>query len=116
MSLIPPPPPNYLAMLAGQYSRRYTLITFYFSRSMSELEASHHIQPVINEADDWVKYADNCWIVWSANTPQQWYEQFQPIEQLKSSSIFVVKLDLSPENRAGQFPQWVWDWIGKWRT
>lgn len=105
-----------LAMLSGRSARRYTLISFHFPPTLSELEGSHYIQPIINGADDWLKYAGNCWIVWSSKTPQQWYEQFAPIERLKQCSIFIVKLDLSPENRAGQFPQWVWDWIQKTRS
>lgn len=109
-------PLSLLAVLAGYYNRRYTLISFHFPPTISELEASHYIQPVINTADDWLKYAPNNWIVWSAKTPKEWYDKFQPIEQLKQCSIFIVGLNLSPDNRAGQFPQWVWDWLQKPRT
>ena len=114
-------PPPYtsnalLSMLSGMYSRRYMLISFHYPPTISELEASNYIQRVINGADDWLKYAGNCWIVWSAKSPKEWYAEFERIEQLHNCSIFIVKLDLSPENRGGQFPQWVWDWIQKART
>jgi len=119
MSLIPPPPPseygNLIGLMASLYSRRFTLISFHFPAELSELEAQHHIQPVINMADDWLKYAGNCWIVWSAKTPTEWHAQFQTIERLKNCTIFIINLDISPGNRAGQAPMWVWDWIGKRR-
>jgi hypothetical protein len=117
---LPPPlkPPGdalnqLMMMLGGLTPRRYTHISFHFPPGVSELEASHYIQPVINKADDWLKYTGNCWIVWSSKTPTEWYEQFAGIERLKACSILVVKLDLTPQNRAGQFPEWIWDWIHK---
>jgi hypothetical protein len=113
MSSFPPPPPfprlDYLASLGR---RRYVLLSFYFGTTPS-LEASHYIQPVINRADDWLKYADNCWIVWSAKTPDQWYAELTQIEQVKAFSIFILYVDVSGSNRAGQLPPWAWEWIDK---
>jgi hypothetical protein len=122
MNLPPPPfpPPNidWMKILAAMNAKKYLHISFYYPPSMSELEAAHRIQPIINAADDWLKYAGNCWIVWTSQTPQQWYEKFIAIPELKSCSIFIVKIDLSPspDNRAGQFQKWVWDWIATVRS
>jgi len=83
---------------------------------MSEMEASHRIQPIINTADDWLKYAPNCWIVWTKETPQRWYDRFAADPELKAKcSFLILSADLSPDKRAGQFQQWVWDWLGKFR-
>jgi hypothetical protein len=118
--LTPPPlPPNYsdmLAVLAGIMNKKYLHISFHFPPPLSELEATHHIQPIINTADDWLKYTGNCWIVWSSLGPKQWFEKFEAVPELIKCSILIVKLDLTPDNRAGQLPQWVWDWIQKTRT
>lgn len=128
MSNWPPPPGggappwtpgtniNLLALLGGLGAKHYIHISFSYPSSMDELEAAHRIQPIINTADDWLKYADNCWIIWTSQTPQQWYDKFAAVEELKMCSILIVKQNLSPENRAGQLPQWVWDWIQKSRT
>lgn len=107
---------NLLALLAGMTSKRYTHISFHFPPPMTELEGAHRVQPIINSADDWLKYAGNCWIVWSALSPKQWFEKFETVPELSKCSILIVKLDLTPENRAGQLPQWIWDWIQKSRT
>jgi hypothetical protein len=115
-SSYPPGPPNFLAMLSGQWNKRYIHITFHFPPSLTSLEAQHRIQPVINTADDWLKYADNCWIVWSSLTPKDWYGKFALVPELKDCSILIFYVDLSPDKRFGQLPQWVWDWIQKIRA
>jgi hypothetical protein len=125
MSLIPPPPPPpsgypdvWAALAALSFNKHYLHISFHYPPPMSELEAAHRIQPIINTADDWLKYAGNCWIVWSSQKPQEWFDKFAAVDALKPCSIFIVKIDLSPspDNRAGQFPKWVWEWIGRTRT
>ncbi len=113
----PPDYPNWLAVLAGTYYKKYLHISFYFPPSLSEMEAQHRIQPIINTADDWLKYAPNCWIVWTSDTPEQWYQKLAADPELRNKcSIFVLKVDLSPANRAGQLQQWAWDWLAKPRT
>ena len=118
MSYGPPTvPPFLLSALAGYLNKKYLHISFYCPPSLSEMEAQHRIQPIINTADDWLKYAPNCWIVWTGQTPQQWYEKFAADPELKEKcSILVLKVDLSPDNRAGQLQQWAWDWLAKPRT
>jgi len=121
VSFPPPPesrivPPNLIAMLAGLMNKKYIHISFHYPESLPELEATHHIQPIINEADDWIKYADNCWIVWSSKNPNDWYEKFKAIPRLKDCWILILKMDFTPDNRAGQLPQWVWDWVQKPRS
>jgi hypothetical protein len=116
MSSFTPPPPNFgatssLAMLFG--SKKYVHLSFTYPTDFSALAASHFIQPIINTADDWLKYADNCWIIWSYKSPKDWYDKLAEIQELKNCSMLAVNVDLSPGNRAGQFPKWVWDWLDK---
>jgi hypothetical protein len=58
---------------------------------------------------NWLKYAGNCWIVWSSKNPLDWFNKFAAVDTLKPCSIFVVKIDLSPapDKRA---------WIDRTRT
>src|SRR5271167_166154 len=115
MSTIPPPSNyNALASLLSLSPRKYLHVSFYIPPTMSDLEATHRIQPIINTADDWLHYAPNCWIVWTNQNPQQWYEKFAADPELKAKcSILVFGVDLSSFNRAGQLQQWAWDWLGK---
>jgi hypothetical protein len=113
-------PPNIdaLAALAGMYgaTKRYVHISFTYPSDLSALGASHFVQPVINTADDWLKYAENCWIVWSHKTPGEWYRQLSAIKELKGCSMLLVGIDVSESNRSGQLPKWVWEWLNKSRV
>jgi|SRR5271157_2994524 len=116
MSSTPPAPRavDWLAILAG-FNKRYVHIAFHYPPTMDALAAEHRIQPIINTADDWLKYAGNCWIVWSPHTAKQWYEKFAAVKELGACYVLIVNLDLAPENRAGQLPDWAWSWIQKKR-
>ena len=104
------------ALMAALTSKRYIHISFHFVAPMTELEGAHRVQSVVNTADDWLKYAGNCWIVWSRLTPKQWFEKFEAVPELSKCSVLIVRLDLSPENRSGQLPEWAWEWMRKART
>jgi len=105
----------YNALLGLYTCKRYVHLSFHFS-DVPPLMAAHYIQPVINESDDWLKYADNCWIVWSIRTPQDWQEKFSAISELKPCSILALEVDISKSNRSGQLPKWVWEWLDKNRS
>jgi hypothetical protein len=101
--------------LSGAFQKHYLNISISFPSNGTELVAHNHVQQVINGAGDWLRYASNCWIVWTNETPQQWYNKLAAIEMLKPSSIFILKVDISRTNRAGQFPDWIWQWLDKTR-
>jgi hypothetical protein len=113
-----PPNTNWLniALLAGySTSKHYLHISIAFSDHTMETVANNQVQQVINSAEDWLRYASNCWIVWTGESPEQWYKKIIGISLLKNASMLVLKVDLSPTNRYGQFPPWVWEWIDKQR-
>lgn len=116
MSLAPPGSPSgpnaLWAALLGSSTRPkgYVHISFHLA-GIDALTASHFIQPIINLAEDWLKYAENCWIVWGDLTATEWYQKFSPIEALKPCSILVVSMERW--NVTGQLPQWAWDWLNK---
>ena len=70
--------------------------------------------PVFNKALDWVRYAPNCWIVWTTSTTEQWHARLKP-HLTDKDHMFIVALDLSQEY-SGWLPQEVWDWLSKDRT
>jgi len=113
----PPPPPDYssLALIAaGLWRKHYLQITFYFPRSVNELVAHNQVQQVVN-ASDWLRLANNCWIVWTNESPEQWYQKLAGLPLLKEASILILKVDVSRNNRAGQLPDWAWEWLDKAR-
>jgi len=115
MSATPPSYANLLSALANVKSKHYLHIAFHVPVPTMGLSVSAKVQPVINTADDWVRYSFNCWIIWTAESPDEWYGKLIKIPELSSLSFFIIKIDMSAMNRSGQFPQWIWDWINRSR-
>jgi len=74
---------------------------------VSDLEA------VFNRGVDWMRYASNCWIVYTAHSPQAWYLRFKPILS-PEDSVLICRVDL--KERYGSLPKWAWEWMTKDRT
>ena len=106
-----PPPPGWLPSIPRAH---YLHLSFHFYGPVSQ-QLVDKIAEAINSADDWLRYSNNCWILWTSHSPEDWYNRLILIPELKPHSIFIVRVDISPQNRSGQFPRWIWDWINKSR-
>jgi len=71
------------------------------------------LKPVFDNAIDWVRYAPNCWIVWTSSDPQKWYDRIKP-HLGNDDHVLICALDLTI--RQGWLPKTVWDWINKPRS
>jgi hypothetical protein len=71
------------------------------------------IEKVLDKAMDWVRYAPNCYILYTRTDVQTWYARLRKLLHEKDN-IFVVELNI--ENRQGWLPKYVWEWIKKDRT
>lgn len=114
-------PPAYnnlvsLSDLLGGFRKHYLHISIATFDHVLEPVMNNKVQQAVNAADDWLRYASNCWIIWTKESPEQWYQKLSAIEELKSASMYVIKVDISRVNSAGQFPQWIWDWLNKDRA
>jgi hypothetical protein len=97
-------------------SRQFLHVTFNFGEKMPwEGPSEDDLKAQFDKAVDWMCYAPNCWILWTSRTPAEWFRQLKPLLGPKDN-VFICKIDLSPGNRAGWVPQWVWDWIRKPRA
>lgn len=71
------------------------------------------MKPVFDHfADDWMRYAPNCWIVWTDRPPTDFYYAIHPRLKPKDSMLIV---GLNMDERSGWLPRWIWDWIDKKR-
>lgn len=68
--------------------------------------------PVFSNAIDWLRYAPNCWIVWTSSSPQEWYQRLKPFLK-EADRLFIVKIDMSV--RQGWLEKNAWDWMDKRR-
>ena len=89
--------------------KHYLHISFKWSRPHDPKT----LESMFNNALDWVRYAPNCWIVWTSNDAAAWYERVRH-HMIKADNVFICKLDLSENN--GWLPKFVWDWLNKKRV
>ncbi|WP_168075015.1 hypothetical protein [Caulobacter sp. SSI4214] len=66
-----------------------------------------------DKALDWIKYAPNCWILYTTKDSKTWYERVRKVVG-ERAHIFVVEVNL--KHRAGWLPKSVWAWIAKDRS
>ncbi len=67
--------------------------------------------PTFNLALDWVRYAPNCWIVWTTSDVSKWYERlYRHLEN--GDTMLICNLDTS--RKQGWLPTWIWEWLDKY--
>lgn len=76
-------------------------------------EKIEELEPVFDLALSWIRYAPNCWIVWTSSSPGKWYRRLKPYVG-DGDHLFICELNIN--NRQGWLPTWAWDWIRKQRV
>ena len=89
---------------------RFLHISFTFNEGLPKVQ---ELEPLFNTlAPDWVRYAFNCWIVWTPRPATDFLYALKPAIG-NSDSILIVRLDLT--DRSGWEPMWIWDWMDRKR-
>ena len=86
---------------------KFLSLTFDFEGEKPPLPA---IEESLNKALDWVRYAPNCWLLYTSRDEQVWAERMRKMVG-EEASILVVKVDM--EHRAGYMEKFIWEWIQK---
>jgi hypothetical protein len=89
---------------------RFLHISFTFNDGLPKVQ---ELEPVFNYmAPDWLRYSQNCWIVWTARPASDFLYGLKPLIGA-SDSMLIVKLDM--DDRNGWQPKWVLDWMDRKR-
>ena len=68
--------------------------------------------PVFDKATDWLRYAPNCWIIYTGRDPEIWFDRVKPLLR-EGEHVLICELKLS--NRRGWLPKSAWEWINRTR-
>lgn len=63
------------------------------------------LEPLFNHADDWIRYAANCWVVHTTEDANAWYER---VRKYMTSDDRVLICELNPSNKQGWLDKWMW--------
>ncbi len=74
------------------------------------------INPVLDIAVDWVRYAPQCWMLWTTSNAKVWHARLKP-HLGANGGVLITEIDLSEpgENYSGFMRKLVWDWIERHR-
>ncbi len=70
------------------------------------------LEPVFNYATDWLRYAPNCWILWTTSPLDVWYARLKPCLG-PGDEVIIYRID--PKERHGWAQKWIWEWLDKKR-
>jgi hypothetical protein len=71
------------------------------------------LEPIFNNAGDWLRHSANGWIVWTTLSAQEWYNRLA-LQITKDDRMFICELNTA--NMQGWMDKWEWDWIQKSRV
>ena len=71
------------------------------------------LKPTFDQAEDWLRYAPNCWILWTDQSPAVWNDRLRPFLR-DDDNLFICGLDIT--RRQGWLPKSSWEWSRKIRT
>jgi hypothetical protein len=65
--------------------------------------------PAFDKAEAWLRYAPNCWIIWTSESPQTWDTRLKALLGPKDIML-ICPIDISV--RSGWLVKEMWDWLG----
>ncbi len=78
------------------------------------VESSVSVEAMMNELDDWFKYAENSWVVYDENrNAKDMLAMFRPLAE-SGGALFICQLNV--QDRQGWMIKRFWDWIKKDRS
>ena len=72
------------------------------------------IEEKLNKAKDWLRYAPNCWLIYTAKNAAYWGNVLTSVDSLqKGTTFFICEVNL--KDRSGWLHEGAWKWIDKMR-
>lgn len=91
-------------------NKKYFHIGIYFAEVTLDKELEYIFN---NYSDDWIRYASNCWIIYTKHTSE---EILNLLRNYLSSRDQVLILEVVKNQQlSGWLPQWIWSWLNKER-
>ncbi len=88
--------------------RKYLHVAFTWALKTKTEE----LRQLFDNAIEWMRYAPNCWILYTDQSPQWWYEKIRH-HMTKADRVLICDIDIS--NKQGWQEKWVWEWLNKSR-
>lgn len=72
------------------------------------------IQKVLDRARSWIRYAPNCWLIYTGKDAKTWTDRLRQIPGMDESTSFLIcEISLDDDKYSGWLTDSVWDWINR---
>ncbi len=92
----------------GLPAKKYLHVSF----AWGGVPKSKELEPVFDSADAWMRYTRDCWIVYTTENAQDWYNRLVP-HITTADRMLICELNVS--NKYGWLDKWMWEWFNKTR-
>ncbi len=72
------------------------------------------VQEILNDAADWLRYAPNCWLVYTYLDAAYWQKRLSGIKELRAKGFLICEANI--EHRSGYLTKEIWEWFTKSRV
>jgi hypothetical protein len=69
------------------------------------------IEGKLDKARDWLRYAPNCWLLYTSFSASEWGERLRSLPTMEGCRLLVCEVNL--KNKGGWLPRSAWDWMNK---
>jgi hypothetical protein len=89
---------------------RFLHISFHWANA----DKDDKVQPILNSALDWARYAPHCWVLWSGRDVDEWLKYLKP-QLAPNDHVFIWQIDLTNPGitYTGWADKWFWEWVQK---
>jgi hypothetical protein len=70
------------------------------------------IEAILSDVGDWLRYTENCWIVYGSGPILGWAQRLRAVPGLQAGSILIVDIGLE---FSGYLTPEAWEWVRKYR-
>jgi hypothetical protein len=75
------------------------------------------IEEVLNRAKDWLRYAPDCWLIYTTRDAKTWSTRLREIPGMEGHTSFLIcEVSLFDSKASGWLAKSAWEWINKSRS
>lgn len=93
-------------------AERFLHISFSFKTALSKTR-EEALREIFNRGLDWLEYTENCWIIYTRQSPDEWYLR---LREFMKSEEFMLIVEFDPSTAQGMMRAWMWRWLNYDRT
>jgi len=86
-----------------------------FTNASANFDRQADIEAILNQAKDWFRYAPNCWLIYTVQTPAVWHNRLKEgVSWITQETYLIPPIYLT--QKSGWLRKSAWEWINQTRS